>query len=210
MSIYRSIELRKNTSGSYKVRLTIDRGSKFCGARKSLGLGTHQEDCALRRAYLMRCLLFHMGWFPGGKIAVRNSAECGIKEVVWDSMDCIGDSGMFRLTGRGCRVATDETMVIWFQTNGDEAVQCLRLLISGWRIDDRAGDLRVLIQGLQHCASEQRQHPCRILNIEIGSGSMMAARDECVLKGEGAGPFRLSRFSRGFSERSELLLTNNE
>ena len=59
MSIYRSIELRKNTSGSYKVRLTIDRGSKFCGARKSLGLGTHQEDCALRRAYLMRCLLFH-------------------------------------------------------------------------------------------------------------------------------------------------------
>lgn len=81
MSIYRSIELRKNTSGSYKVRLTIDRGSKFCGARKSLGLGTHQEDCALRRAYLMRCLLFHMGWFPGGKIAVRNSAECGIKEV---------------------------------------------------------------------------------------------------------------------------------
>ena len=156
MSIYRSIELRKNTSGSYKVRLTIDRGSKFCGARKSLGLGTHQEDCALRRAYLMRCLLFHMGWFPGGKIAVRNSAECGIKEVVWDSMDCIGDSGMFRLTGRGCRVATDETMVIWFQTNGDEAVQCLRLLISGWRIDDRAGDLRVLIQGLQHCASEQR------------------------------------------------------
>ena len=116
MSIYRSIELRKNTSGSYKVRLTIDRGSKFCGARKSLGLGTHQEDCALRRAYLMRCLLFHMGWFPGGKIAVRNSAECGIKEVVWDSMDCIGDSGMFRLTGRGCRVATDETMVIWFQT----------------------------------------------------------------------------------------------
>ena len=124
-----------------------------------------------------------MGWFPGGKIAVRNSAECGIKEVVWDSMDCIGDSGMFRLTGRGCRVATDETMVIWFQTNGDEAVQCLRLRISGWRIDDRAGDLRVLIQGLQHCASEQRQHPCRILNIEIGSGSMMAARDECVLKG---------------------------
>ena len=105
MSIYRSIELRKNTSGSYKVRLTIDRGSKFCGARKSLGLGTHQEDCALRRAYLMRCLLFHMGWFPGGKIAVRNSAECGIKEVVWDSMDCIGDSGMFRRTGRGCRVA---------------------------------------------------------------------------------------------------------
>lgn len=86
MSIYRSIELRKNTSGSYKVRLTIDRGSKFCGARKSLGLGTHREDCALRRAYLMRCLLFHMGWFPGGKIAVRNSAECGIKDVVWDSM----------------------------------------------------------------------------------------------------------------------------
>lgn len=81
MSIYRSIELRKNTSGSYKVRLTIDRGSKFCGARKSLGLGTHREDCALRRAYLMRCLLFHMGWFPGGKIAVRNSAECGIKDV---------------------------------------------------------------------------------------------------------------------------------
>ncbi|MFR4222343.1 MAG: hypothetical protein ACLT38_00565 [Akkermansia sp.] len=98
-------------------------------------------------------------------------------------MDCIGDSGMFRLTGRGCRVATDETMVIWFQTNGDEAVQCLRLLISGWRIDDRAGDLRVLIQGLQHCASEQRQHPCRILNIEIGAGSFAASRDECVLKG---------------------------
>ena len=103
MSIYRSIELRKNTSGSYKVRLTIDRGSKFCGARKSLGLGTHREDCALRRAYLMRCLLFHMGWFPGGKIAVRNSAECGIKDVVWDSMECSEDSGMFKLAGRGGR-----------------------------------------------------------------------------------------------------------
>ncbi|WP_290528023.1 hypothetical protein [Akkermansia sp.] len=90
---------------------------------------------------------------------------------------------MFRLNGRGCRVATDETMLIWFQTNGDEAVQCLRLLISGWRMDDRAGDLKVLIQGLQHCASEQRQHPCRILNIEIGAGSTMASRDECVLKG---------------------------
>lgn len=61
MSIYRSIELRKNTSGSYKVRLTIDRGSKFCGARKSLGLGTHQEDCALRRAYLMPVLIVPYG-----------------------------------------------------------------------------------------------------------------------------------------------------
>ena len=151
MSIYRSIELRKNTSGSYKVRLTIDRGSKFCGARKSLGLGTHREDCALRRAYLMRCLLFHMGWFPGGKIAVRNSAECGIKDVVWDSMECSEDSGMFKLAGRGGRMAADETMV--------------------------------LIQGMRHCASEQRQHPCRILNIEIGTGSFAASRDECVLKG---------------------------
>ena len=154
MSIYRSIELRKNTSGSYKVRLTIDRGSKFCGARKSLGLGTHREDCALRRAYLMRCLLFHMGWFPGGKIA-----------------------------GRGGRMAADETMAIWFQTNEEGKVQCLRLLISGWRKDDRADDLRVLIQGMRHCASEQRQHPCRILNIEIGTGSFAASRDECVLKG---------------------------
>ena len=183
MSIYRSIELRKNTSGSYKVRLTIDRGSKFCGARKSLGLGTHREDCALRRAYLMRCLLFHMGWFPGGKIAVRNSAECGIKDVVWDSMECSEDSGMFKLAGRGGRMAADETMAIWFQTNEDGKVQCLRLLISGWRKDDRADDLRVLIQGMRHCALEQRQHPCRILNIEIGAGSFAAPRDECVLKG---------------------------
>ena len=172
MSIYRSIELRKNTSGSYKVRLTIDRGSKFCGARKSLGLGTHREDCALRRAYLMRCLLFHMGWFPGGKIAVRNSAECGIKDVVWDSMECSEDSGMFKLAGRGGRMAADETMAIWFQTNED-----------GGRKADRADDLRVLIQGMRHCASEQRQHPCRILNIEIGAGSFAASRDECVLKG---------------------------
>lgn len=183
MSNYRSIELRKNTSGSYKVRLTIDRGSKFCGARKSLGLGTHREDCALRRTYLMRCLLFQMGWFPGGKIAVRNSSEWGMKELVWDSMESSGDSGRFRLAGRGCRMAGDETMSIWFQTNGEEKVRCLRVLISGWRMDDRAGDLRILIQGLQHCASEQHQHPCRILNIEIGAGSIIAPRDECVLKG---------------------------
>lgn len=183
MSIYRSIELRKNSSGSYKVRLTIDRGSKFCGARKSLGLGTHREDCALRRAYLMRCLLFRMGWFPGGKIAVRNSAECGIKEIVWDSMEFTGDSGMFKLSGKGGRVAADEIMDIWFQTNGEEKVQRLRLFISGWRKDDRAGDLRVLLQGMQHCASEQRQHPCRILKIEIGAGSLLESRDECVLKG---------------------------
>lgn len=183
MSIYRSIELRKNTSGSYKVRLTIDRGSKFCGARKSLGLGTHQEDCALRRASLMRYLLFHMGWFPGGKITVKGPADCGTKEIFWDSMEYPVNSRMFRLTGKGCRMAGDETMFIWFQTNGDEKVRCLRLLISGWRLNDREGDLRVLIQGLQHCASEQRQHPCRILNIEIGSGSVVASRDECVLKG---------------------------
>lgn len=183
MSIYRSIELRKNTSGSYKVRLTIDRGSKFCGARKSLGLGTHREDCALRRAYLMRCLLFQMGWFPGGKIAVRNSAEGDARKMVWDSMESPEAAGMFRLTGRGCRMAGNETMVVWFQANGNEQVQCRRLLISGWRMSDRQDDLKVLIQGLQHCASEQRQHPCRILNIEIGSGSLTAGRDECVLKG---------------------------
>lgn len=183
MSIKRSIELRKNTSGSYKVRLTIDRGSKFCGARKSLGLGTRREDCALRRAYLMRCLLFHMGWFPGGKISVKNSADCDGKEAFWDSMECTGDYGMFRLPGRGRRVDKDETVVVWFQVHGNEAVQCRRLLISGWRMDDRAGDLRILIQGLQHCASEQHQHPCRILNIEIGSASIMEARNEWVLNG---------------------------
>ena len=119
----------------------------------------------------------------GGKIAVRNSAECGIKDVVWDSMECSEDSGMFKLAGRGGRMAADETMAIWFQTNEDGKVQCLRLLISGWRKDDRADDLRVLIQGMRHCASEQRQHPCRILNIEIGAGSFAASRDECVLKG---------------------------
>ena len=124
----RSIELRKNTSGSYKVRLTIDRGSKFCGARKSLGLGTHREDCALRRAYLMRCLLFHMGWFPGGKIAVRNSAECGIKDVVWDSMECSEDSGMFKLAGRGGRMAADETMAIIMPTSLCRTVGRIRRL----------------------------------------------------------------------------------
>lgn len=183
MSNCRSIELRKNTSGSYKVRLTIDRGSKFCGARKSLGLGTRQEDCALRRAYLMRCLLFHMGWFPGGRIAVRSSAEYGIKNVVWDSMECTGDFRMFSLTDRGCHMAPNETMVVWFQANGEEEVRCHRLLISGWRMNDRAGDLKILIQGLQHCATEQRQHPCRILNIEIGADSILVERDECVLKG---------------------------
>lgn len=182
MPNYRSIELRRNTSGSYKVRLTIDRGSKFCGARKSLGLGTHQEDCALRRTYLMRCLLFRMGWFPGGKIAVRNSAECSMKEIVWESME-LTDSGMFTLAGRGCRVSRDETMVVWFQANGNEEVQYRQLLISGWKMDDREGDLKVLIQGLQHCASEQRQHPCRILNIEIGAGSITTGRNECTLKG---------------------------
>lgn len=183
MSIYRSIELRKNISGSYKVRLTIDRGSKFSGARKSLGLGTHREDCALRRAYLMRCLLFRMGWFPGGRIAVRSSADCGIKEVLWDSMEYPENYGMFSLTGRGCGVAKDETMVIRFQTNEDEEVKCLRLLIAGWRMNDRAGDLKILLQGLQHCASEQRQHPCRIVNIEIGSGDAMPMWSECVLQG---------------------------
>ncbi|MBT8779195.1 hypothetical protein [Akkermansia muciniphila] len=106
-----------------------------------------------------------------------------MKEIFWDSMEYPVNSRMFRLTGKGCRMVTDETMFIWFQTNGDEKVRCLRLLISGWRLNDREGDLRVLIQGLQHCASEQRQHPCRILNIEIGSGSVVASRDECVLKG---------------------------
>lgn len=183
MSIYRSIELRKNSSGSYKVRLTIDRGSKFCGARKSLGLGTHREDCALRRVYLMRCLLFRMGWFPGGKIAVRNSAERGLKKIVWDSMEFTENSGMFKLSGKGGRMAADEIMVVWFQTNGEEKVQCLRLLISGWRKDDRAGDLRILLQGLQHCAAEQRQRPCRILKIEMGTGFLLKFRNECVLKG---------------------------
>ena len=112
MSIYRSIELRKNTSGSYKVRLTIDRGSKFCGARKSLGLGTHRGGLRPKTCLPDAMpLLFHMGWFPGGKIAVRNSAECGIKDVVWDSMECSEDSGMFKLAGRGGRMAADETMV---------------------------------------------------------------------------------------------------
>lgn len=183
MSIYRSIELRKNTSGSYKVRLTIDRGSKFCGARKSLGLGTHREECALRRAYLMRGLLFHMGWFPGGKIAVKGSSACGMKKVFWDSMEYPENYGIFRLTGRGCRMTKDETVIVRFQANGDEEVKCLRLLISGWRMNDRADDLRILIQGLQHCASEQRQPSCRILNIEIGSGSAVTARNECVLQG---------------------------
>ena len=90
---------------------------------------------------------------------------------------------MFKLAGRGGRMAADETMAIWFQTNEDGKVQCLRLLISGWRKDDRADDLRVLIQGMRHCALEQRQHPCRILNIEIGAGSFAASRDDCVLKG---------------------------
>lgn len=183
MSIYRSIELRKNVSGSYKVRLTIDRGSKFCGARKSLGLGTRLEECALRRVYLMRCLLFRMGWFPGGKIAVRSAADCGIKEVLWDSMEFPENYGIFRLTGSGCSMAKDESMIIWFQTNEDENVKCLRLLISGWRMNDRAGDLKVLFQGLQHCASEQRQHPCRIVNIEIGAGAVMPVWNECVLQG---------------------------
>lgn len=183
MSIYRSIELRKNISGSYKVRLTIDRGSKFCGARKSLGLGTHREDCALRRAYLMRCLLFRMGWFPGGKIAVKSSSDCGTKEVLWESMEYPENYGLFRLTGKGGGVTKDESMVIRFQTNEDEREKCHRLLISGWRMNDRAGDLKILFQGLQHCATEQRQHPCRIVNIEIGAGAVMPLRDECVLKG---------------------------
>lgn len=80
-------------------------------------------------------------------------------------------------------MAPNETMVVWFQANGEEEVRCHRLLISGWRMNDRAGDLKILIQGLQHCATEQRQHPCRILNIEIGADSILAERDECVLKG---------------------------
>lgn len=181
MSICRSIELRKNISGSYKARLTINRGSKFCGARKSLGLGTRQEECALRRACLMRCLLFHMGWFPGGRIAVKRLAGKEMKEIFWDSMDYPVHTGMFRLSGRGSRQAEDETLTVWYQVNGEQDVRCLRLNISGWRMDDREGDLKVLIQGLQHCATEQRQHPCRILGIEIGSSA--AGRDECVLEG---------------------------
>lgn len=181
MSNCRSIELRKNLSGSYKARLTIYRGSKFCGARKSLGLGTHREECALRRVCLMRCLLFHLGWFPGGRIAVKRLAGKGVKETFWASMDCPLHSGMFRLSGRGSRQAEDETLVLWYEVNGE--ARCLRVHISGWRREDRAGDLRVLIQGLQHCATEQLQYPCRITGIETGSGPAVEKRDECVLEG---------------------------
>lgn len=190
MSVYRSIELRKNASGSYKARLTIDRGSKFCGARISLGLGTHREACALRRIFLMRCLLFHLGWFPGKRIAVKRVAGRGRREVVWDDMVCQAYAGVFRFAvTRGSR-AEEETMAVCYQASGDEDIRYHRFRISGWKEQDRPGDVRILTQGLRHCATEQRQHPCRILSIELGSVSGMGLPTELpaeyMEKGEAA------------------------
>ena len=119
MSLSRSIELRKNTSGSYKVRLTIDRGNKYCGARKSLGLGTHQEECALRRAYLIRCLLFHMGWFPGGKIAVKRQPGKDGKRIFWSGVEHSQYDEILKIGRRGGHLKEGGTMMIWYQVNGD-------------------------------------------------------------------------------------------
>lgn len=182
MSISRSIELRKNTSGSYKVRLTIDRGNKYCGARKSLGLGTHHEECALRRAYLIRCLLFHMGWFPGGKIAVKRQSGKDGKRIFWSGVERSQDQEILRIGGRKGRLDEGGTMMIWYQVNGHGEIRCHRLRISGWKTDDQEGDLKVLTHGLQHCATEQRQHPCRILSIQIASDPDVAEKEGPLMK----------------------------
>lgn len=167
MSITRSIELRKNISGSYKIRLTINRGNRFCGARKSLGLGTRQEECALKRAYLMRCVLSRMGWFPGGRTAVRQLKDRKKKEiVVWDAVN--QPSGGLPVRINVCKdISFERTVVIWYQVNGGDQVRRLELPVDGWTSDDPEGDLRILMQGLQHCATEQRQLPCRILRVEM-------------------------------------------
>ena len=178
MSLSRSIELRKNTSGSYKVRLTIDRGNKYCGARKSLGLGTRQEECALRRAYLIRCLLFHMGWFPGGKIAVKRQPGKDGKRIFWSGVEHSQYDEILKIGRRGGHLKEGGTMMIWYQVNGDEVVRCHRLRISGWKTNHREGDLKVLTHGLQHCATEQRQNPCRILSIQIAPDPDAAGQEE--------------------------------
>lgn len=182
MSNCRSIELRKNASGSYKVRLTIDRGSKYCGARKSLGLGTRQEECALRRAFLMRCLLFRMGWFPGGRIAVKRLSGDEGERTFWDGVDQPFHEGVVKMGDRRGRTDREETMVVWYQVNGDEDIRCHRLRISGWKTDEQRGDLKILTQGLQHCATEQRQNPCRILCIKIAPDSDAAELPDCSME----------------------------
>lgn len=165
MSIPRSVELRRNTSGSYKVRLTVSRGSRFCGARKSLGLGTRDEACALRRACLMQGVLFHLGWIPCGRAVVKHYSGNVKKVQLWSIAE--RPLGPESLQVGGDDLEAEGRVIVWYQMMGEELIRCRRLRVAGWDAADYLEDLRVLTQGLQNCAVERRQQPCRILKVEM-------------------------------------------
>ena len=71
---------------------------------------------------------------------------------------------------------------VYKRQTGHGEIRCHRLRISGWKTDDQEGDLKVLTHGLQHCATEQRQHPCRILSIQIASDPDVTEKEGPLMK----------------------------
>lgn len=79
--------LRRNPSGSYKLRLVVSRGEKFSGRRIQLGLGTRDRECALGRARTIVDAFRREGVCRNVEFRCFVSGSAGMLPFVWAPVD---------------------------------------------------------------------------------------------------------------------------
>ncbi len=152
MSNYRTIELRRNKTGIFIMRITIYPGDQFSGVRKFLGLKTGSERTALRRARMVWHALLALGHYTQGVVRVTHlSGEPGYVE--WDSADCLYCANGVSICIRTDEAREDSCLIV--RVPGCGKKNGLTLLLYGWRDDAVAQeDARTLAHCLRNCAKE--------------------------------------------------------